>query len=165
MQWNGKRLRKQTLWGVARLLVLALWRGVMFMIERRQLLYHTLGIEGTMSKTDRRPGKYVGHLTEGALRFRNELAVGREAPDFELRSLDGDLVRLSDYRGKSNVVLILGSFTCGPPPRSRSCALGTLRSVHCIDDFGARGSNSFLSIASRCIPANMFHVRSRSSSG
>jgi peroxiredoxin len=57
--------------------------------------------------------KYVGHLAEGALRFRNQLSVGTAAPDFELRSLEGDLVCLSDYRSKSNVVLIFGSFTCG----------------------------------------------------
>lgn len=66
-----------------------------------------------MNQTDRKLGRYVGHLAEGALRFRNELSVGTEAPDFELQSLDGDRVCLSDYRGKSNVVLIFGSFTCG----------------------------------------------------
>lgn len=57
--------------------------------------------------------RYAGHLVEGAMKFRNEIAVGREAPDFELRILDGATFRLSDYRGKANVVLIFGSFTCG----------------------------------------------------
>lgn len=33
------------------------------------------------------------------------LRVGDKAPDFSLRSLDGDVVRLSDFRGKKNVVL------------------------------------------------------------
>jgi peroxiredoxin len=66
-----------------------------------------------MSNVEKKLDKYVGHLAEGALRFRNELTVGTEAPDFELRSLDGDLVRLSDCKAKSNVVLIFGSFTCG----------------------------------------------------
>jgi peroxiredoxin len=66
-----------------------------------------------MNETERKLSRYGGHLAEGALRFRNELAVGTEAPDFELRSLDGKRVRLSDYRDKSNVVLIFGSFTCG----------------------------------------------------
>ncbi len=37
---------------------------------------------------------------------------GEEAPDFELRSLDGDMVRLSDVRGEKNVVLTFGSATC-----------------------------------------------------
>jgi hypothetical protein len=66
-----------------------------------------------MTETEQRLDRYVGHLTEGALRFRNELSVGTEAPDFVLPSLDGGFVRLSKFRGKSNVVLIFGSFTCG----------------------------------------------------
>jgi len=33
------------------------------------------------------------------------LTAGQEAPDFELRSHKGGTVRLSDYRGKKNVVL------------------------------------------------------------
>jgi hypothetical protein len=66
-----------------------------------------------VSEPKKKLNRYVGHLQEGALRFRNELSVGTEAPDFELRSLGGDLVRLSNYRGESNVALIFGSFTCG----------------------------------------------------
>lgn len=37
---------------------------------------------------------------------------GERAPDFEARTLDGDKVRLSDYRGHKNVVLTFGSATC-----------------------------------------------------
>jgi peroxiredoxin len=37
---------------------------------------------------------------------------GERAPDFELRTLDGDLFRLSDYEGNRNVVLTFGSATC-----------------------------------------------------
>jgi peroxiredoxin len=33
------------------------------------------------------------------------LAVGQMAPDFTLKSHDGRTVRLSDYRGKQNVVM------------------------------------------------------------
>ncbi len=33
------------------------------------------------------------------------LQVGQVAPDFTLKSHTGQLVRLSDYRGKKNVVL------------------------------------------------------------
>ena len=33
------------------------------------------------------------------------IAVGQLAPDFTLKSHDGRVVRLSDYRGKKNVVL------------------------------------------------------------
>jgi peroxiredoxin len=34
------------------------------------------------------------------------LKVGQVAPDFELKSHLGTTVRLSDYRGKRNVVLV-----------------------------------------------------------
>ena len=34
-----------------------------------------------------------------------EIRVGMEAPDFELQSHHEDLVRLSEYRGRHNVVL------------------------------------------------------------
>ena len=38
--------------------------------------------------------------------------AGEEAPDFELPSLEGKKVRLSDYAGQNNVVLTFGSATC-----------------------------------------------------
>jgi peroxiredoxin len=37
---------------------------------------------------------------------------GDRAPDFEAETLDGDTIRLSDYRGEKNVVLTFGSATC-----------------------------------------------------
>ncbi len=37
---------------------------------------------------------------------------GEKAPDFEGRALDGDKIRLSDFRGEKNVVLTFGSATC-----------------------------------------------------
>lgn len=37
---------------------------------------------------------------------------GDEAPDFELRALSGEKVRLSDFAGEKNVVLTFGSATC-----------------------------------------------------
>ena len=37
---------------------------------------------------------------------------GERAPDFELRSLEGDRVKLGDLRGETNVVLTFGSATC-----------------------------------------------------
>ena len=37
---------------------------------------------------------------------------GEHAPDFKGRTLDGETIRLSDYQGKKNVVLIFGSATC-----------------------------------------------------
>lgn len=66
-----------------------------------------------MNETEQKLSRYVGHVADGALRFRSELSVGAEAPDFALRFLDGSLFRLSNHRGKSNVVLVFGSFSCG----------------------------------------------------
>src|SRR5436305_10175540 len=37
---------------------------------------------------------------------------GEEAPDFRAKTLSGESIRLSDYRGKKNVLLVFGSATC-----------------------------------------------------
>ncbi len=34
------------------------------------------------------------------------VAIGKTAPDFELADVQGRTVRLSDYRGRQNVVLV-----------------------------------------------------------
>jgi hypothetical protein len=40
------------------------------------------------------------------------LQAGQEAPDFSLKSLNGDVsVRLSSFRGQKPVVLVFGSYT------------------------------------------------------
>jgi hypothetical protein len=58
--------------------------------------------------------RFPAHRLEGALRFgAHEARVGTEAPDFALPDLGGKTVRLSGYRGKSNVVLMFGSVPCG----------------------------------------------------
>jgi peroxiredoxin len=44
--------------------------------------------------------------------FRSGPKPGDRAPDFELRSLDGEKVRLSDFENEKNVVLTFGSATC-----------------------------------------------------
>jgi peroxiredoxin len=44
-------------------------------------------------------------------RFTGPLA-GESAPDFKGTTLDGKKVRLSDYRGRKNVLLVFGSVTC-----------------------------------------------------
>ncbi|HEV2117487.1 MAG TPA: redoxin domain-containing protein [Terriglobales bacterium] len=38
--------------------------------------------------------------------------AGEKAPDFDLASLEGEKIRLSDYAGEKNVVLTFGSATC-----------------------------------------------------
>jgi thiol-disulfide isomerase/thioredoxin len=54
---------------------------------------------------------------------KGTLAVGQEAPDFELPTRDGgSRVRLSSLRQKKPVVLVFGSYTC-PPFRKEMPAL------------------------------------------
>ena len=53
-----------------------------------------------------RPGGVKGNTLVGEVR-------GQQAPDFELKALDGRTIRLSDYRGKA-VVLNFWATYCGP---------------------------------------------------
>jgi peroxiredoxin len=43
--------------------------------------------------------------------FKSSLRAGEEAPDFELPTLQGERVRLSQFRGKKHVLLEFGSIT------------------------------------------------------
>lgn len=43
--------------------------------------------------------------------FKNSLRAGEEAPDFKLPTLEGDRVRLSNFRGSKHVLLEFGSIT------------------------------------------------------
>src|SRR5690606_7685037 len=45
-------------------------------------------------------------LVEWDVEQMNSAEQGQPAPDFELPSLTGDRVRLSDFRGKKNVILV-----------------------------------------------------------
>jgi hypothetical protein len=49
----------------------------------------------------------AGKTTE----FKNSLRADEEAPDFELPTLEGDRVRLSDCRGSKHILLEFGSIT------------------------------------------------------
>ena len=58
---------------------------------------------------------FSGHdLLKEAARtgFRGGPRPGEKSPDFQLRSLEGEKIRLSDFQGKQNVVLTFGSATC-----------------------------------------------------
>ncbi|MDR3763936.1 MAG: redoxin domain-containing protein [Acidobacteriota bacterium] len=58
-------------------------------------------------------------------RFGHAPEPGDAAPEFELRSLDGDLVKLSSFKGSRNVVITFGSATC---PQT-AASIGGLRSL------------------------------------
>ena len=52
--------------------------------------------------------------TQGAgksAEFKVRLRAGDEAPDFELSTLEGEKVRLSQFRGQKHVLLEFGSIT------------------------------------------------------
>lgn len=49
--------------------------------------------------------------------------VGQEAPDFELRDNEGQSVKLSDYRGKKNVLLVFYPFAFSPTCQGEFCTL------------------------------------------
>jgi peroxiredoxin len=53
-------------------------------------------------------------------------AAGERAPDFKAATLDGDTLRLSDYREKKNVLLLFGSVTC---PMTAAC-LGEINELY-----------------------------------
>jgi peroxiredoxin len=63
--------------------------------------------------------------TNAADRWGRSPEPGDEAPDFELRSLTGDLVKLSDFKNSRNVVVTFGSATC---PQT-AASIGGLRSL------------------------------------
>jgi len=58
---------------------------------------------------------------------------GDEAPDFELRSIDGERCKLSDFAGKKNVVITFGSATC---PQT-AASIGGFRDL--ADEFSDHG--------------------------
>ena len=43
--------------------------------------------------------------------FKNSIRAGEEAPDFELATLEGERIRLSQFRGAKHVLLEFGSIT------------------------------------------------------
>lgn len=55
-------------------------------------------------RAERVLGPVDGHDLPGIELER--VVVGTEAPDFSLRALSGDVITLSDYRGKKDVVLV-----------------------------------------------------------
>ncbi|MBI2918268.1 MAG: redoxin domain-containing protein [Chloroflexi bacterium] len=51
------------------------------------------------------------HNDDPFRRWRDLFRAGDQAPDFTGRTLDGEAVRLVDFRGKSHVLLEFGAIT------------------------------------------------------
>ena len=51
------------------------------------------------------------------------IEVGHEAPDFEIKNQFGELVRLSDLRGKKNVVLVFYPYAFTPTCTTELCTI------------------------------------------
>lgn len=67
----------------------------------------------------KREGPTPNHLVKGL--YRQEIGahhpgpmLGEQAPDFQLKDVDGQTHQLKDYVSEKPVVLIFGNFTCGP---------------------------------------------------
>ncbi len=71
--------------------------------------------------------RFRREMQEGATadRWNRAPEPGDQAPDFELQSLAGEMVRLKDFKGNSNVVVTFGSATC---PQT-AASIGGLRSL------------------------------------
>lgn len=60
---------------------------------------------GTTANVNNSPGAQAGAASQPPAAPQTQLKVGDRAPDFELTDTEGQKVRLSDFRGKKNVVL------------------------------------------------------------
>ncbi|WP_400164517.1 prolipoprotein diacylglyceryl transferase family protein [Brevibacillus sp. TJ4] len=121
-------------WGIGHVLYAAVWRedvlyhaaqaGLCLVLylaltartDRRRAVVAVLGIAGMVlwGYLDRELAPSVPHQpTAGASEAAVGLKKGNLAPDFALRSREGDLVRLSDFRG-SKVILNMWATWCPP---------------------------------------------------
>jgi len=72
----------------------------------------------------------------------SELAIGDEAPDFELRDQHARTHRLSDYRGRTNVLVVFYPFAFTGVCTGELCALR--------DDFGVAHRDDVTVLAVSC---------------
>jgi len=63
-------------------------------------------------------------------RTSSKIRVGKVAPDFVATDLDGNVVTLSSFRGKKNVVLQFGCATCAPFVERVNSGEVALESLH-----------------------------------
>jgi len=65
-------------------------------------------------------------------KFGSAPEPGEDAPDFSLRTLDGEKIRLSDFEEEKNVVLTFGSATCP----ATAASIGGIKDLY--EEFGDR---------------------------
>jgi cytochrome oxidase Cu insertion factor (SCO1/SenC/PrrC family) len=65
----------------------------------------TSGETASANAANRSAGAQSNTASQTPSTPQTHLKVGDRAPDFELRDTEGQTVRLSDFRGKKNVVL------------------------------------------------------------
>ena len=78
--------------------------------------------------------------------------VGAAAPDFEASTLDGKVVRLSDFRGKSHVVMVTGAVT------SPMCAFEVPAFNRLLEEFDGQGVSFFLLYTRESHPAEYYRA-------
>ncbi|HWN97332.1 MAG TPA: TlpA disulfide reductase family protein [Methylomirabilota bacterium] len=78
-------------------------------------IFHGIGIDVLRDTPEfiLEMAKRMSPRADGEVRERQKMPAGIAAPDFEIKTLDGKAIRLSDYRGKT-VLLHFWSTTCGP---------------------------------------------------
>ncbi|MBI2183862.1 MAG: TlpA family protein disulfide reductase [Thaumarchaeota archaeon] len=77
-----------------------------------------------------------------SIAFREQIRIGNRAPDFEAELLNGGMIRLSELRGKSNVVLVFGSITCPPSIGCLKSAENSLEKLY--EEYRDKGFEFFL---------------------
>jgi peroxiredoxin len=80
--------------------------------------------------------------------------VGATAPEFEATALDGSLVRLSDFRGKSHVVIMTGAMT------SPMCAFEAPAFNRLYEEFAGKNVSVFLLYTRESHPAENYTAHS-----
>ena len=81
-------------------------------------------------------------------RFNAAPTPGEQAPDFELKTLDGEIIRLHDVWRNNNVVLTFGSATC---PLTAASAK-SLQALY--KEFAGKGLSSYSCTRVKPIPAS-----------
>ena len=78
-------------------------------------IFHGIGIDPIHDTPEfiLEMAKRMSPHADGEVRERQKMPAGLAAPDFEIKTLEGKAIRLSDYRGKT-VLLHFWSTTCGP---------------------------------------------------